>query len=149
MKKYFTLLALCICVFAKTQATDLFVDQSIAPGSLPNYYNTIIAAIVDSNNGDKIFVKEGVYTGNLNIDKSLSIIPLVEGTKITIFGTISILGFPSFKTTLIGVNSVSNLYCLIGTQTSTNKATVSIIDSKIDGIYVDADNYDLKCINAK
>ena len=74
-----TLLIGALMLSSATTATDRVVSPS-------GTYNTISGAIAASSDGDRVLVTSGNYAENIAIAKSLSIVPLVEGTRYTVIG---------------------------------------------------------------
>ena len=60
--------------------------------SVSGTYNTISSAIAASSDGDRILVQSGNYNEDLSISKSLAFLPLLEGTRYTLNGSVKLDG---------------------------------------------------------
>lgn len=79
MNRYITSCFLLLAAMS-ANATDRVV-------SVNGTYNTISSAIAASSDGDRILVEPGTYNENLQLDKSISLLPNQEGGRYTVTGT--------------------------------------------------------------
>jgi len=101
MKKLFYCLLLVLGFALQAQATDRYVDPSIWPATLPNYYMTVTQALNAAQSGDRIFIAPGAYaTPAITLSQNIEIYSmdttdvvqlytgnLSTGTPITMNGT--------------------------------------------------------------
>lgn len=128
MKLYLSLISMLI-VGWNTYAADIYVNNSGQAGT----YTTISAAITAAVAGDKIYVSPyGVYTENLAIAKSLTIVSAVPNTRFSVVGNVTITSAPTQEVIIIGGEFSSNINGNTGTATLASKGFVTISDCKFN-----------------
>ena len=75
---------LALITGASVAFNALATDRVVSPSGT---YNTISSAIAASDDGDMILVQSSTYNENIALTKSLSILPLVEGSRYTVVGS--------------------------------------------------------------
>lgn len=146
MKKIF--LFAILLVSGQVFAIDRFVDPTLSSGNGTTYFNTIASAVGASVNGDRILIVAGTYNEPaLTINKSLTLLSQTAGAVVNFNGNIIIAGFAGMKLEILGFNlgvySISSNAITGGS--ATNRAKVSVIDSKMTNLSVDQDYYELNC----
>ncbi len=134
--------------FFIANATDRYVDPNLSAGDGVTLFTTIASAVATSVNGDRIIIAPGSYAEPaLTLNKSLTLIPQTAGSTIYYNGNIVIAGFAGMKLQIFGFNlgiySVSS--SAIASGSGSNRAKVSIIDSKMVNMSLDQDYYELNC----
>ena len=134
--------------FFIANATDRYVDPTLSAGDGVTLFTTIASAVATSVNGDRIIIAPGSYAEpTLTLNKSLTLISQTAGSTVYYNGNIVIAGFAGMKLQILGFNlgvySVSS--SAIATGSSSNRAKVSIIDSKMVNMSLDQDYYELNC----
>ena len=102
------------------------LDRVVSPTGT---FNTISSAIAASSNGDRILVDAGTYTENLQLNKELSILPLVEGIRYTVKG-FAYVGMASGGRVVI--SGIRLTLGLILEATHTVRTDVILIDSYLE-----------------
>ncbi len=134
--------------FFIANATDRYVDPTLSAGDGITLFTTIASAVATSVNGDRIIIAPGSYAEpTLTLNKSLTLISQTAGSTIYYNGNIVIAGFAGMKLQILGFNlgvySVSS--SAIASGSGSNRAKVSIIDSKMVNMSLDQDYYELNC----
>jgi hypothetical protein len=112
-----------------TYAADIYVNNSGQAGT----YTTISAAITAAVAGDKIYVSPyGVYTENLAIAKSLTIVSAVPNTRFSVVGNVTITSAPTQEVIIIGGEFSSNINGNTGTATLASKGFICVSDCKFN-----------------
>ena len=155
MKKTLTLVLLFLAAMQQAWATDRFVNPTVIPNTVPNFYATPTAALYDANNGDRIFLKAGTYNCNITIKKSITLMPDSSGSTVNIVGSgIEITGYSGMKVYLVGLNingpivGVDNMPSFLDSQS----ATINIIDCNVISSNISfetAHNYYLKILRTR
>ncbi len=123
-------LIIACCVTASALATDRIVSPS-------GTYNTISSAIAASSDGDRILVMPGEYPGDIQVDKDLTLLPAVEGSRYFLSGTVRVSGGGTARRVVIsGMHGGG-----FNTYGGTARLDVIITDSYFFG--VDGYNYDV------
>ena len=129
MKKIITTL-LCVSTILSATAADIYVNNSGQPGT----YTSINAAVAAANSGDNVYISPfSVYTEDISIDKSISLISGVSDTYFNVIGTIDVTGFGAGKVKFIGLSVSGNINGTNGTSSLFNETEVYIIDCKVGG----------------
>ena len=129
-------------------AIDRFVDPNLAQGNGTTYFNTIASAVSAAVNGDRILIVAGTYNEpTLTLNKSLTLLAQTAGATINYNGNIVIAGFPGMKLEILGFNL--GVYSITSNAitggVATNRAKVSIINSKMADLSLDNNYYQLNC----
>ena len=131
MKLYLSLISMLI-VGWNTYAADIYVNNSGQAGT----YTTISAAITAAVAGDKIYVSPyGVYTENLAIAKSLTIVSAVPNTRFSVVGNVTITSAPTQEVIIIGGEFSGDIVANTGTATLASKGNFILSDSKCPNVY--------------
>lgn len=141
---FITLLSLSMNLLA----IDRFVDPNLSSGNGTTYFNTIASAVTASVNGDRILIVAGTYNEpTLTLSKSLTLLAQTAGASINYNGNIVISGFPGMKLEILGFNLgvYSITSNVIPGGVATNRAKVSIINSKMANLSLDNHYYQLNC----
>ena len=101
MNRYITSCFLLLAAMS-TNATDRVVSPN-------GTYNTISSAIAASSDGDRVLVASGNYAESISLSKSLSILPLVEGTKYTLAGSLQFQNADGRSITISGIRIFGNV----------------------------------------
>ena len=146
MKKILFILAL----FAVTSvsAIDRFVDPNLGSGNGTTLFTTVTSAVNAAVNGDRILIVAGTYNEpTLTLNKSLVIIPQVAGTYVYYNGNITIAGFPGMNLSILGfrLGIYSVTANAISGGSSSNRAVVNFVDSRMTNLTIDQDYYELNC----
>ena len=137
MKKfYITLLASLLLL--TNYATDLYVNNSGQAGT----YTTITAAIsAAATSGDRIFVSPyGVYTENLTVNKSITLVSAVSGTNFNVLGNFWVTADAGMDVRIIGGIFSSTLNANTNTATQNSMTDIYVIDSEFSSINLN-DNF--------
>ena len=93
--------SIALALLLSAYATDRVVSPS-------GTYNTISSAIAASSDGDRVLVASGNYTENVGIARSVSVLPLVEGTRYTVNGALTVThGSAAMQVTISGMRANS------------------------------------------
>lgn len=146
MKKFIFFAA--IFVSGRLFALDRFVDPTLSNGNGTTLFTNITSAVGAAVNGDRIVIVPGTYNEPaLTLGKSLTLLSQTAGTTINFNGNITIAGFQGMKLEILGfdlgIYSISSN--AISGGSASNRAKVSIINSKMTNLSVDADYYELNC----
>ena len=146
MKNIF--LSVFMFAFFIANATDRYVDPTLSAGDGITLFTTIASAVATSVNGDRIIIAPGSYAEpTLTLNKSLTLISQTAGSTVYYNGNIVIAGFAGMKLQILGFNL--GIYSLsssaIASGSGSNRAKVSIIDSKMVNMSLDQDYYELNC----
>jgi hypothetical protein len=142
-------------------ATDRYVDPSIWPATLPNYYMTVTQALNAAQSGDRIFIAPGAYaTPAITLSQNIEIYSmdttdvvqlyngsLSTGTPITINGTanmqVKMSGFSCGAITINGaadmqmeawkLRSIGGLYINGGTNMSLKMDSIQFLGLTLNG----------------
>lgn len=120
MRHYFVPI-LSLMLIQGASATDRVVDPN-------GTYNTIGSAIVVSEDGDRILVQQGAYNEYLNISASVSIQPLVKGTRYQVLHGVNIVGANGKSIHLSGMRTT--VVSITGTYYQ--RSELSITDARMD-----------------
>ncbi len=113
----------CAIIASQAHATNRVVSPT-------GTYNTISGAIAASSDGDRILVEPGTCTGWLNIDKSLSILPNVEGGKYNVNGQVRIQTSSTPRNvTISGMRAAGQVY---NYNTGSGRLDIRIADSYLE-----------------
>ncbi len=115
---------LALLLFSVPYMNGFATDRVVSPSGT---YNTISSAITASEDGDRILVASGNYTEYLTIGKSLSIMPLVEGTRYTVSNDVT-LSNANGKTVLISGMRATTMRM---TGTNTTLTVLQVVDSRV------------------
>jgi hypothetical protein len=145
------LLLITLLLSSKLFAIDRFVNPNLSSGNGTTLFTTIASAITASANGDRILIVPGTYNEPaLTLSKSLTLLSQTAGSVINYNGNIIIAGFPGMKLEILGFNL--GVYSISSNQISggsaSNRAKVSIIDSKMKDLNMDQSFYEsniIKC----
>jgi len=129
-------------------ATDRFVDPNLSSGNGTTLFKTINSAVTAAVNGDRILITAGTYNEpTLTLNKSLTLLAQTAGTIVNFNGNIVITGFPGMKLEILGFNL--GIYSILSNAitggSGTNRAKISIIDSKMADLSINQDYYELNC----
>jgi parallel beta-helix repeat protein len=72
-KEFIKVLAIIIVLFSALWTLNLQVSRASATLTVPDGYPTITAAVNHASQGDVIFVKSGIYSENIQINKTLKL----------------------------------------------------------------------------
>ena len=136
MYKNQLLVSLLLCFFSLTAfATDRYVDPSIWPATLPNYYMTVTQALNAAQSGDRIFIAPGAYaTPAITLSQNIEIYSMdttdvvqlyssnmSNGTPITINGTANMqVKMSGFSCGDITINGATDMQVQIAKISSSN-----------------------------
>ncbi len=109
--------------FAAMTTSTFATDRVVSPSST---YNTISSAIAASGDGDRVLVTSGNYAENLALTKSISVLPLVEGTRYTVIGYAAVNMPAGGRLLLSGIRLKEGLNT---GMTHTVRTEVAIVDS--------------------
>ena len=145
------LLLITLLLSSKLFAIDRFVNPNLSNGNGTTLFTTIASAVTASANGDRILIVPGTYNEPaLTLSKSLTLLSQTAGSFINYNGNIIIAGFPGMKLEILGFNL--GVYSISSNQISggsaSNRAKVSIIDSKMKDLNMDQSFYEsniIKC----
>ena len=111
------------------------VDRVVGASSL---YPTIGAAMEESVDGDRILVETGVYTDQVVIDRSISILPLAEGGRYTLTTTVWLGSISGGTVHIQGMRALNG----IGRYSvPVSPVRLQIVDSYLAGINLFDPNY--------
>jgi hypothetical protein len=114
---------LAFALAASAHATDRVVSAS-------GTYNTISSAIAASSDGDRILVEPGTYTGDVQLDKDLFLLPAVEGARYFLNGSVRVAGGDAPRRVVIsGIHAG-----YFSTYGGTARLDVVLIDSYFNGV---------------
>lgn len=82
-----------------TVLTARSADLMVAPGGSGNIHPTISSAIAAANNGDRILIVPAVYSGNITINKNLTLLSNSANQRYTVSGNV-LLSIPAGQTKL-------------------------------------------------
>ncbi len=116
-----SLFVITYCAFSSSGT--FATDRVVSPSGL---YNNISSAIAASSNGDRILVETGNYAENLDITKSISILPLVEGTRYTVNGSAYVAMAAGGRAVLSGARVMVGLWL---SMAHTAHTEVVVVDS--------------------
>ena len=94
--------SIALALLLSAHATDRVVGPS-------GTYNTISSAVAASSDGDRVLVASGNYAESIYLSKSLSILPLVEGTKYTLAGSLQFQNADGRSITVSGIRIFGNV----------------------------------------
>jgi hypothetical protein len=117
MKRPYTLL-LAAAFTAICCATDRVVSRT-------GTYNTISSAVAASSDGDRVLVESGTYNEFVHLNRSISLLPLVEGERYTLTERLTISHANGAQVLISGANGEQLLY--VGFYTTST--TVRVVDS--------------------
>lgn len=100
-------------------------DRWVGPFSS---YGSIGSAIAASSDGDRILVQQGAYNEVINIAASLSILPLVKGTRFQVLHGVNIVGASGKSIDLSGMRTT----VVRATGTYFQRCDLSITDARVD-----------------
>lgn len=100
-------------------------DRVVGPTSM---YSNIGSAIAASTDGDRILVAQGVYNEFINISLSLSLQPLVKGTRFQVLHGVNIVGANGKSINLSGMRTT----VVRTTGTYYQRCDLSITDARLD-----------------
>jgi hypothetical protein len=146
------LLLFTLLFSSKLFAIDRFVNPNLSSGNGTTLFTTIASAVTASANGDRILIIPGTYNEpTLTLSKSLTLLSQTAGSVINYNGNIIIAGFPGMKLEIIGFNlgiySVSSNP--ISGGSASNRAKISIIDSKMKDLNMDQSFYESNIIKCR
>ncbi len=120
MRQTLTTFTLALCTASASNATDRVVSPN-------GTFNTISSAIAASSDGDRILVQSGTYNENIALNKSLSILPLVEGSRYTVVGSGAVAMTNGGRVLISGISLL-----LLGTSFAhTVRTDITVVDSYI------------------
>lgn len=111
-------------VFAAMTTSTFATDRVVSPTGT---YNTIGSAIAASSDGDRVLVEPGTYVENVGITRSISVLPLVEGARYTVQGTLIVTHSSAPMTVVVSGIRVDVAQCIGGP----GRLDLSIVDSRI------------------
>jgi len=107
-------LVLCLYSVMVFKSDKIVVDANSSTLTVPDDYSTIQEAINNANPGDTIFVRKGIYEGNIIIDKSIRLVG--EDRENTIIDGKAVGNAISIRASNVTVNgfTIKNSYPLLG-----------------------------------
>jgi hypothetical protein len=146
------LLLFTLLFSSKLLAIDRFVNPNLSSGNGTTLFTTIASAVTASVNGDRILIVPGTYNEPaLTLGKSLTLLSNTAGSVINFNGNIIIAGFPGMKLEILGFNL--GIYSVssdpISAGSASNRAKVSIIDSKMKDLNMDQSFYESNIIKCR
>lgn len=113
---------LALALAASAHATD----RVVSPNGI---YNTISSAIAASSAGDRVLISPGIYNEYVTVRNSISLLPLVEGSRYTLSQKITVDGANGSEVLISGAKGTTIV--LSGTYSA--RTTISVVDSYFDG----------------
>ena len=147
MKHFFFIVSLLIANISFSM--DRFVDPSLSNGNGTTLFTSITSAINASQNGDNIFVAAGIYSEQtLTINKSLKIMPYIQGGSIQFNQNVVIAGIPNMELEITGFSLGNYSFSgnTISNGTPSSRAKVSIINCSGKDIEFSKPNYFLNIL---
>ena len=152
MKRFIIIILVSLSGYCDVKAINRYVDPNLSSSNGTTLFNSITSAVNAAQNGDKIFIVQGVYIEpTLVISKSLTFLSQNQAGIITLNSNITINGFPGMKLTFLGFNL--GLYSVnsspISSGTAANRAILNFIDCQMTNLIIDNNYYELNCISSK
>jgi hypothetical protein len=144
MNKIISTLCLVAVLFT-ANAADIKVDKT---GAIAGSVTTISAAITAAADGDRIVVFSNglIYTENLTINKSLTLLCAAEGEYFFLSGNISVTPANGREITIVGMHQNGTI-ASGGVNPVGARCIVNIVDSEITGsVTFNQDGYDVNLL---